>query len=369
MRNRRIFAICDLEEAYVVHLADYLNEQGKMPYEVLAFTSLERLIDYAKGNPIEVLLISAEAMTDEVRSLDIRRTIILSDGEAPNLKGEQPQIGKYQDSDSIARQVLTCTGEKEQGMLQEDCRILGVYSPVGRCGKTLFSLTLAQEIGEEEKTLYLNMEDYSGFEALMRTTFQCDLTDMVFLAEQEPESFSARLADTIQTVGNFDFIPPAFFPEDIRAVGTAQWTAFLSQLARSGGYRTIVLDIGSNVEDLAGLLKLCSRIYMPILPDPVSRAKVMQFERDMEALSMEQLTAEMIRLYLPVTDVRSAGAGLIDDQAYGRMGQFVRRLMEQEDTESEEIPEKSGEEHGIKRTRRRGRSAAARPGEGQWEAA
>ena len=79
--KKKVFAICDLEEAYVVRLADYLNRKGMMPYQVLAFTNLDSLGQYAEDNEIEILLISPDAMTDRVKTMCVKRVIILADGE------------------------------------------------------------------------------------------------------------------------------------------------------------------------------------------------------------------------------------------------------------------------------------------------
>ena len=113
MKKKKIFAICDLEETYVVRLADYLNTRGMLPYQVLAFTNLESLGQYARNNEIEILLISTDAMTDAVKEMNVRRVIILSDGEEPGLDREEAVIRKYQDSDSIARQILRYAGSHE----------------------------------------------------------------------------------------------------------------------------------------------------------------------------------------------------------------------------------------------------------------
>ena len=81
---------------------------------------------------------------------------------------------------------------------------------------------------------------------------------------------------------------------------------------------------------------MCRRVFLPVLPDPVSRAKLSQFEKNLEALSMEDLKQGLIRLYLPSVTVRSLGAALLDDLVYGKMGQFVRKLGREEGLSTDE---------------------------------
>ena len=75
---------------------------------------------------------------------------------------------------------------------------------------------------------------------------------------------------------------------------------------------------------------MCRTVFLPILPDPVSRVKITQFEKNLEALSMEDLKHGLIRLYLPSVNVRSLGASLLDDLMYGDMGEFVQKLGREE---------------------------------------
>ena len=331
-REKKVFAICDLEEAYVVHLAQYLNQKADLPFRVMAFTKLESLIEYAGGHEIEILLISTEAMSEEVRDLNVHRIIILSDGETPALDTEDPFINKYQDSDTIARLVCGFAGAASAQMKDSmgDCRLIGVYSPIARCGKTLFSLTLAQMLARSGKTLYVNMESWSGLEGLLQANWREDLADLMYVARSERETLTARLEEIVKSFGTLDVCPPSFFPEDLRDTDVTHWMQFFAALAQAGEYQSIILDIGDQIKDIPDLLKMCRTVFLPILPDPVSRVKITQFEKNLEALSMEDLKHGLIRLYLPSVNVRSLGASLLDDLMYGDMGEFVHKLGREE---------------------------------------
>ena len=39
-------------------------------------------------------------------------------------------------------------------------KVLGVYSPVGRCLKTSFALTMGKLLAQEERVLYPNLEEF-----------------------------------------------------------------------------------------------------------------------------------------------------------------------------------------------------------------
>ena len=250
-KEKKVFAICDLEEAYVVHLAHYLNQKSDLPFRVMAFTSLSSLIEYASGNEIEILLISTDAMSEEVRNLNVHRIIILSDGETPSLGTDDPQIDKYQDSDTIARLVCGYAGAANTEMKKSlgSCRLIGVYSPVSRCGKTMFCLTLAQALARSGKVLYLNLESWSGLEDLLQANWREDLADLMYAARSELEDLTSRLEGIVKTYGTLDICPPSFFPEDLRETDIPSWMEFFAALSNTGNYTSIILDIGDQIKD------------------------------------------------------------------------------------------------------------------------
>ena len=129
---------------------------------------------YVKKNPVELLLISSEAMCREVGELDIGKIVILTEGSKPKELEKYTGVYKYQASSDVVREVMACYGAEKAilpaqlPVLKKTTEILGVYSPLGGCLQTCFALTLAQILGREKSVLYLNLEEYAGFEELMQ---------------------------------------------------------------------------------------------------------------------------------------------------------------------------------------------------------
>ena len=175
--KKQIFAVCDLEAEYACNFMDYLNQKKNIPFEIQAFTSVESLVAYVKKNPVELLLISSEAMCREVGELDIGKIVILTEGSKPKELEKYTGVYKYQASSDIVREVMACYGAEKAilpaqlPVLKKTTEILGVYSPLGGCLQTCFALTLAQILGREKSVLYLNLEEYAGFEELMQKKF------------------------------------------------------------------------------------------------------------------------------------------------------------------------------------------------------
>ena len=84
-KSRHIFAVCDVEVEYAYNFMEYLNRKRSLPFEVQAFTGPEILCEFAGKHPIEILLISDKAVTEEVRAAE--------GGKTDYLVGGSPQSG------------------------------------------------------------------------------------------------------------------------------------------------------------------------------------------------------------------------------------------------------------------------------------
>lgn len=335
--KKSILAICDLEEAYACNLTEYMNQRKNTPFEVQAFTNLESLSEFARKNHIELLLISTKAMCEEVKQWDIDRIIILSEGEYPDYSGQEPQVYKYQASDSLIAEVMNYYAAAVPNIQPAlfvgtalKAEILAVYSPLGRVGKTTFALTLGEVLAEKQKVLYLNLEDYNGFEGCFDQSYRADLSDLIYFARQKEGNLTFKLNGMIQTFHNLDYIPPAFSPSDLRDVSWKEWVWFLRELLLCGGYECLVLDMGHQIEERYQILRQCKRVYVPVLEDTISKGKILQFEKNLSALDCQDVLKKVCKLHLPEWRESFDGKHGIGPVVQGSLGTYVRKLVAKE---------------------------------------
>ena len=211
--KKSIFAVCDLEASYAYNLMEAIDERQGMSFEVQAFTNVESLISYARERHIELLLISAAAMCGELLKLSIGKIMILSEGEKKKELSDYPCIYKYQASDQLIAEVMNYYAVEAvpapAAMLKKKVEIIGIYSPVGRSLKTSLALTYGQIRAREHKVLYLNLEEYAGFETLLEEKYEADLADLLYFARLGSGNLVYRMGSLIRHLGGLDYIPPA----------------------------------------------------------------------------------------------------------------------------------------------------------------
>lgn len=334
--RRNIFAVCDLEVDYALNFMDYLNQKKNIPFEIQAFTTVESLIAYGRKTHIELLLISGKAMCWEVRELDIGKMIILSEGVHPPELDSYPSVYKYQSSSDVIREVMACYGEEKKALpqqfavLKKTTEILGVYSPIGRCLKTSFALALGQILAREKAVLYLNLEEYSGFEELIGKGFAHNLSDLLYYVRQDNQNLIHKMNGMVQTVNNLDFIPPVQTPADVRGTPWKDWEKLIEMIVMGSSYEVIILDIGNGIDENLQLLDMCRRIYMPVLSDTMSACKIAQFENFVRIWDFPQILEKTVKIRPPFHVGTDSDQNYIEQLVWSELGDYVREILRAE---------------------------------------
>ena len=219
------------------------------------FTERGAWEQFAGQNEATVLLVSQPLYERYGGEWEAGRRIILSEGrDGP--PGEQ-WIDKYQSVEAVVRKVLELASDA--GLLppaaraggREGMKLIGVYSPVGRCLQTTFSFTLGQLLARKHRVLYLNFECFSGFGKMLRKEFQADLSDLIYFLHNRDGRFPYRLESMTQKLNGLDYIPPAFSCLDLQRVEKEEWLALLDELGQSGLYEYVILDLSEVINGLS----------------------------------------------------------------------------------------------------------------------
>ncbi|SCP96370.1 P-loop NTPase family protein [Anaerobium acetethylicum] len=330
--KKRIFAVCDLEAHYAFSLMEYLNANNRIPFQIQAFSSAESLCAYRDRNLIEVLLISGQAINDEVRNLGIQNTYILSEGEGMPEFLDYPSVYKYQSSEHIIREVMgyyaESAGPKREADSPENRALtVGIYSPIRRTLKTSFAITLGQILAKDRATLYVNLEEYSGLSALLGKEFRNDLSDLMYFVKQGNKNIVQKVNEMVQTLNNLDYLPPALSPEDLRGVTREEWGVLFKEIGMKSAYERVVVDFGDTAEGLFELLSGCQQIYMPVREDAVSLAKLQQYEELVRQSGYGEILDRTKKIKLPYHNSFGLKEYYLEQLAWGELGDYVRELV------------------------------------------
>ena len=324
--DKRILAIFDGEESYAYRLMEFISEKRNLPFRVYVFTDKKKFYSCAKTEDIECLLVSESVYGQEVEALKIPHIIILSEN-GENLNKALHHINKYQSCENILHEVMEYYTEKSEAVptaLRTGIRkmqIIGIYTPIGRCLQTTFSLTLGQMLARRFKTLYLNFEVYSGFSRLLSRTFDSDISDLMYYFACAREKLACRMESMVETVNGLDFIPPAEIYQNLAGIRGSQWMDLFQEIEKSSEYEYLILDLTDSIMDLWEVLKGCDHIYTISRDDGMAMAKIEQYEKVLEQMEYGEITARTTRWKLPVFKQLPRQ---MEELTYGELAKYIK---------------------------------------------
>jgi len=309
-----ILAIFDSEKNYVKKLAAFLESRTRIPFQILAFDNMDKLMRFFSKSRAAVLLVNEKEWQPSVRNLADQVILLTEERMGEKLESdlgecELPAICKYQSAEAIAKKVLGICAVVQTPVLSiyaKECsrktkaEIIGVYSPVGRSLQTSFAIVYSRLRAKGKKTLYLNFEVFSGFGAWFEREYGTDLMDLMYFLDGPRDKFLLKLAGMIEKFGGFDYIPPAISYEDFMMVKAEDWIRLVETIAEESDYEVIVLDLGSQIQGLFEMLSLCQKVYTMTKPDGIALAKITAFEEALKMSQKEEILNKIVKCRLPV---------------------------------------------------------------------
>lgn len=332
---KRIMAVYDVDPFYADKFAEFANQKEKTPFTAMAFASLARLKEYTEKEPVELLLVGDEVDWQELLEICVGQIIRLSETGMVREDGV-PTVYKYQPSDDVLREVMACYQAQPEPVQMMAAGIkstvIGIYSPVNRCGKTGFALTMGQILAKESKVLYLSLEENSGFSRLTGTEYHGSLSNLLYYFRQGQYSLM-RLSAVTYSLGNLDYVPPVTYAEDLADVTGEELELLVARIAADRKYEVILLDLGRFGRGVENLLELCDLVYVPVREDCVSTAKLEEWRQYLETSRRGRLWERMKMVKLPKPGLLVPAEAYLEQLLWGELGDFVRCMLNGQEME------------------------------------
>ena len=325
-----ILAVCDSEVSYAYQLADYFTNRKGFPFQVQLFTSTETLEEYSKKKPISVALVSEKDYEADLKELPIEHLMILEEGENITER-EIKRINKYQSSEKLTREMLDWIAS--QGILGRaieegaGLKVIGIYSPVGKCLKTSFAFVLGQLLSKKHKVLYLNMESYSGLGKMIQKEFTTDLSELIYYLQNSREKFAYRMGSMVEQAGGLDILPPFDSFLDFISVTKEEWIQLIREIEKGSDYEYLILDLSDAVQGLFDILRLCDIVYTLSREDGFSMAKIQQYEEILKKSNYEDIWKKTKNHTIPL--IKNLPAGLLQ-LTFTELTEIVKDCIEED---------------------------------------
>ena len=329
--RKQVVALMDSEESYTVRFMDYVNRKKSAPFEVRAFTRKEQLKQFLEDHYVELLLISERDAGEETENLPAGMTVLLTTDASGSHAG-RPAVNKYQSVSEVMREIVQIYSNKERSspgiVIKPRTNVIGVFSPVGRCGKTSFALALCMLLGRKKASLYVNMESCPGLPGELPSAGGHDLSELIYYIRQDDPNLKGKLLAAIAESPQISLIPPCTQAEELFSVTGPEWKKLLQVIRTETPYEAVVLDLGELPHLIPELLSECDEIYVPISAGVISKAKTEFFMRRTGARA-EAVRDRMHRITLS-DDMASVNDRWFQRLTYGSIGVAAAECIERE---------------------------------------
>ena len=159
-------AIADTNRRYVEKLSEVLQQYHDLTISL--FTNAEKLQVALDQTRFDVLLFDPDISPERLSISGVKLAVCLySDGCANmGLYPDCAKILKYQRISNIYKNMLReyadKAGEYADFGNRTSTKLIGVYSPVHRIGKTRFAIRMGKQLSQKFPVLYLNLEGNAG---------------------------------------------------------------------------------------------------------------------------------------------------------------------------------------------------------------
>lgn len=289
---RQKIGILDSDQGYSVKLMEYVNYNYSENLNAVVFKNKESLQKYLSFDYIDLLLVN------ETNSEGIKASCPILYIVESHPKNRPGCIFKYQSADGIVRQILMHIDNNNQG-IHKNKFFVGIFSPIGRCGKTELALGLCMN---EDRALYIGLEDNVCIDRNLQ------LGTSLAHIESISASFMYYLAtENKEMLGMFDVLPDmqrikvlqvVGGGNDIRLISKENLLWFKELVSSHDLFSRVIVDIGADVLSDYNILRCFDQIYVPELIDDISMGKLRFFLQKQEAL-MYEISDRTRYIYVP----------------------------------------------------------------------
>lgn len=252
--------LIDKDLNYALSLMEYINSRGKLGITMSAFSDKEKLVNYIAFNTLDLLIVGDDIEPD-INNIPYIRICGISKEAS-----DKGFIYKYQSADKVALSIVQClrlTKEK----VRDKGLMYGVYSPIGRSGKTRFAMAMCDGL----KSIYIGLEEYYGQPYSEEDRKNAE--SFLYYWASNNKEIKNLLEGIPYTEAYVRRIVGISNPSDIRQLkkGDISW---LKECLSELKIERMVLDIGASMLGSMELLRELDHLFIPVIEDNVSGWKL-----------------------------------------------------------------------------------------------
>lgn len=323
-------AFLDEEEEYLEQLKGYLIRKREAFLKIHTFSGAEAFLDCQEHTEFDAVVMTKSFWKTLYEPKAQSKQIFLLEESGGLPFSDCLFVKKYQSAENLLGQISTILWQEKNRdrslFFEKPAELIGIYSPVHHEDQMLFGMTMAQILGEEQKVLYVNLMEHSGFYQLTETKISEDVGDLIYGMMHKEYDFTVGMRRISRNYKSFDYIPPAVNPEHLSELTEVLFEQLLLELKNCSGYDVAIFDFGRIFPGFVKMLPAFESFYCLGREGMVNRLRMEEFTEYLNKEG-EHVAAHMNRILLPEQMHFPEAGSPLESSLYGGMGDYIRRCL------------------------------------------
>lgn len=310
---KKTMILADKDEMYLNNLANYFMEKAPQ-LELITFTKSDKLAEYlGRGNAADILAIDETMAKETIKAESCNAVrIVLSVSMSP-MNGYE-LVKKYQKSESLLNKILlkyaeqTGTAEVIKG--KSNTKVIAFYSPAGGSGKTTLALALATAAAKVGMhVFYLNLEGVDSIRDTLAPT-SGSMSDVLLAMKTKGMKADIKLAASAakEPNGGFYYLSGVESISEYDEISGEEIGHLVGTVRDLAEHDLLILDLDAGFSvKTQKILECADVIFVPVVSNTASVAKVRRFLRESELHSLYDGLQSKMRLVVNHASPKGVG--------------------------------------------------------------
>ncbi len=279
----------DSDKQYIDSFSEYVKFLECPEYTMNFFSDISVLEQYSDSCNVDVIIIAQHLITQcekiSICHVSDKKFMVLAEESDVESIGGIKAVYRYQPVDLLINDILNYCADMlisqetmSRYVRKNMTKVVSIYSPVGRCGKTKLSVETGVELTRREwRVLLINFEEFSALMKYIGEGADSDLSDLLYFYLNGNGTIGIKAQTVIRNYRGMDYIPPVTCIRDLRKTDSEKLLDLVSMLGSIRGYDVILMDLSNIVEDVFRMLEASDMVIVPGLEDEISLTRLKSF--------------------------------------------------------------------------------------------
>lgn len=296
----KLLALFDTDILYASRLMEYFNKSNWGDFEILLFTRIDSLIEFLKYQSIDILLYAGELLDKDLQKENIKYVFHLS-RDIKKEEDKRETIYKYQAARKIASDIMstyTRLEDKYQNSSGEQVTYISVFAPVPGAEKISYAWSLAKELSNKKKVLYIAFDLLPTAFILREEDRGQSISELLYYLKESKSDYMDKFKSYLNYSEKLSYLSGPNHGFDLLSLNREDVGRFMEDIENYTDYEAVIFYLGMYTEASMEILSRSKEICIVTCDLSYEELVMKEWERQIEliGLPIKELNIDRVKL-------------------------------------------------------------------------